>query len=175
MMQETVYFFDFDGTLMDSPMPTDANKKLYQKVRGREYPHRGWWSKAESLDMEIFNIQPLAAIEQVFRDAHDNPQHHAVLLTNRIYMIEKEIRKVLDKHRMYFEHYSFKATNDNKGQRILDIMQRYYPNVKNIVFFDDDQKHLDDTTAALAGYDYNLKLVKIKADATYLTQDAEIV
>ena len=35
-------FFDFDGTLADSPTPENGKQK-YKEVTGNEYPHQGWW------------------------------------------------------------------------------------------------------------------------------------
>ena len=62
---------------------------------------------------------------------------------------------------MPFEHYSYKHNNDENGDRILQIMKQFYPGVKNIIFYDDDQRHLDNAEMVLEGTDYNLKTVKI--------------
>jgi len=170
MITETIYFFDFDGTLMYSPLP-DEGKKIYKQKTGNEYPHKGWWSKPESLDLDIFDIQTKTNMEMEFRDVINNPKAHAVLLTNRLGRLGDAVKKVLDKHNMKFEHYSYKDTNKEKGERILDIMTKFYPNVKNIIFYDDDQKHIDNAKSVLAGTDYNLRTVKISSDLDYLNQN----
>lgn len=170
--EETVYFFDFDGTLMNSPLP-DAGKDYWSKVKGVKYPHKGWWSKEESLDMNVFDIQPKGQVETIYREVMTNPKDHAVLLTNRQFFLADQIEAVLDKHNMKFEFYSYKQDADEKGDRILKIMTTHYPNVKNIVFLDDDQKHLDNAEMVLAGKGYNLKTIKISSDLDYKTQDNE--
>ena len=85
-----------------------------------------------------------------------------------------EVKKVLDSHNMTFEHYSYKHNDHEKGDRMLEIMKKYYSGVKNIVFYDDDQKHLDNAEMVLAGKDYNLKTVKISSDLDYLDQSDKI-
>jgi hypothetical protein len=187
---------------MNSPLP-ETGKDIYQQVKGKPYPHIGWWSKPESLDMDIFDIRPKSGMEEVYRNVMKNPEAHAVLLTNRQYKLGDEVKKVLDSHNMTFEHYSYKHNDHEKGDRMLEIMKKYYPGVKNIVFYDDDdshfnliknkpemfkdyniklyhvngdyiQKHLDNAEMVLAGKDYNLKTVKISSDLDYLDQSDKI-
>ena len=48
--------FDFDDTLFHTPLPEEG-KKIWKQKTGKDWPHsRGWWSKPESLDTEIFDI-----------------------------------------------------------------------------------------------------------------------
>lgn len=170
--QETVHFFDFDGTIMDSPLP-ETGKDIYAQVTGKKYPHIGWWGRPESLDLNVFDIQPKADIESIYRKVIQSSHDHAVLLTNRQLKLGDLVKKVLDKHQMPFEHYSYKHNNDEKGDRILQIMKQFYPGVKNIIFYDDDQRHLDNAEMVLEGTDYNLKTVKISSDLDYQTQNDE--
>jgi hypothetical protein len=170
--EETVFFFDFDGTLMNSPLP-DTGKEYWAKATGTKYPHKGWWSKKESLDLNVFNIQPKGQVESIYRKVMTNPQDHAVLLTNRQYFLADHIEKVLDKHNMKFEIYSYKKDADEKGDRILKMMTEHYPSVKNIIFLDDDITHLDNAEMVLAGKGYNLKTIKINSDLDYNTQENE--
>lgn len=169
---EVVTFFDFDGCLFSTPLP-DTGKEYWAKATGTKYPHKGWWSKKESLDLNVFNIQPKGQVESIYRKVMTNPQDHAVLLTNRQYFLADHIEKVLDKHNMKFEIYSYKKDADEKGDRILKMMTEHYPSVKNIVFLDDDQKHLDNAEMVLAGKGYNLKTIKINSDLDYNTQENE--
>lgn len=169
-IEKEVHFFDMDGTLLFSPLP-DPGKDIYAQKKGKPFPHIGWWSKPESLDQEIFDIPTKPEIDAIYREVHKDENKHAILLTNRIFRLENEAKKVLHSHGMYFEHYSFKNNNHEKGQRILAIMTKYYPDVKNIVFYDDDQKHLDNAIEVLGHLDFNLKLVKVSSDLDYLNQN----
>jgi len=171
--EQTVHFFDFDGTLMNSPLPEEG-KLIYKQVTGKEYPHLGWWGRPESLDMDVFDIGTKLHVETIYRKVMSSPNDHAVLLTNRQLKLGGLVKKILDSHNMTFEHYSYKSDNDEKGDRILKIMKQYYPNVKNIVFYDDDQKHLDNAEMVLAGTEYKLRTAKISSDLDYLTQNDEI-
>jgi hypothetical protein len=44
--------FDFDGTLSDTPMP-DTGRIEYEKITGSPWPHKGWWGRPETLDMDV--------------------------------------------------------------------------------------------------------------------------
>jgi hypothetical protein len=56
-MRNKIYrFWDFDGSLIDSPLP-DYGKEQYERIKGIKYPHIGWWGRVESLDLNIFDIQ----------------------------------------------------------------------------------------------------------------------
>ena len=170
VVEETVHFFDFDGTIMHSPLPEDGTV-VYKQKTGRDYPHKGWWGRPESLDMDIHDINPINTVETIYRKVISSPHDHAVLLTNRQEKLGVLVKKVLDKHNMPFEHYSYKNNNDEKGDRIFRIMTQFYPGIKNIVFYDDDQRHIDNANMVLGGTDYNLKTVKISSDKDYLNQN----
>ena len=47
--------FDFDDTLCHTPLPEDGKQIWFEKT-GTEWPYNGWWSKPESLDLEVFDI-----------------------------------------------------------------------------------------------------------------------
>jgi hypothetical protein len=173
VIEEVVTFFDFDGTLCTTPLPEDG-KVIYEQVTGKKYPHVGWWGRAESLDMDIFDIQPKAHVETIYRKVKSSPNEYSVLMTNRQIKLSGEVKKVLDSHDMTFEHYSYKSNNDEKGVRILKIMWQHYPEIKNIVFYDDDDKHLDNAIMVFSDYpEFKLKTVKINSDNHYLNQTDE--
>lgn len=174
-MIEEVHFFDFDGCIMDSPLP-ETGKIIYEQITGTKYPHLGWWGRSESLDLNIFDIKTKADVEDIYRMVVQDPHKHVVLLTNRQLKLGHLVKTILDKHQLPFEHYSYKSNNDEKGDRILKIMREFYPGVKNIIFYDDDQKHLDNAEMVLNGLDeYYLKTVKISSHLDYLNQNEETI
>lgn len=155
-----VVFYDFDGTIMDSPLP-DVGKPHYEKTTGEKFPHVGWWSKPESLDLSIFDIQPHSDVAERFRKDKADPNTYVVLLTNRLFKLEKEIKKILDKHDMHFDEYSFKNDGRDKGERVLDIMKTKFPDVKNLEFYDDDPKHIQDVHSNLIDTEFEYQVYKI--------------
>jgi hypothetical protein len=40
---------------VDTELP-ESGKQIYLDKTGKEWPHIGWWGKAESLDIEILKI-----------------------------------------------------------------------------------------------------------------------
>lgn len=155
-----VVFFDFDGTLMDSPLP-ETGKDIYKEKTGNIYPHKGWWGRSESLDLKVFDIKTNPEIESIFRKYASDPNVKVVLLTNRQLKLAEPIMNVLSKHNMVFDVYSYKNDNREKGERILDIMQNKFPDIKSVEFYDDDVKHLDNTRDVLIDSDYEFNLYHI--------------
>ena len=45
---EELHVYDFDGTLVDTPVP-ERGMAEFEEATGTPWPHRGWWGRAESL------------------------------------------------------------------------------------------------------------------------------
>ena len=74
--------FDFDGTLFDTPLP-DTGKDIFKEKTGKDWPHKGWWGKGESMDSNVFNIPPVDSVLADFMFERANPETLVVLLTGR--------------------------------------------------------------------------------------------
>ena len=133
-----------DGTLLDAPLP-EQGKKEYERIKGKPYPHNGWWGRWESLLPE-FDIKPLDCILPHYDRATEDPNAARVLLTNRMYRLKPNILPILQKNKLYFEHHSFKYDGKTKMQRALSIMDEHFPDVTEIEFFDDMIEHIEDFT-----------------------------
>lgn len=155
-----VAFYDFDGTLMDSPMP-DPGKEIYHKKKGIPYPHQGWWGREESLDLDVFDVQTNPEIESRFREDASDPNTQVVLLTNRLEKLSEPIKKVLNKHNMVFDYYSFKNDGREKGERVYDILKLIYPKTELVEFYDDDIKHVQSVRDNLIDTDYEFKVYHV--------------
>ena len=155
-----VVFYDFDGTLMDSPLP-DPGKQIYREKTGKVYPHQGWWGRAESLDLDVFDIETNSDVESMFRKDASDPNTYVVLLTNRLSRLSEPIKKVLAKHNMVFDYYSFKNDGREKGERIVDILKSNYPDATNVEFYDDDMKHIQNVRDNLIDTDYEFKVYHV--------------
>ena len=121
-MKHIFNFFDFDGTLSQSPLP-ETGKPKWKEVTGTEYPHKGWWSKPESLSIEVFNIQPNPEVRAALVESLDNG-HTNWILTTRLPRLKEHVLKVVESFGIdttRFDGHSF-ASNLDKGQRILSII-----------------------------------------------------
>lgn len=127
------YIFDFDGTLMNTPLP-EPGKLEYERLTGKKYPHVGWWGRLESLD-PAFNIQPFPHIHEEYKKATTDGGL-TVLMTNRMSKHQDRVKEILLGHGMTFDIYSFKSGRESKRERTIQLLGGC-PNVSYIEVWDD--------------------------------------
>jgi hypothetical protein len=137
-----IVFFDFDGTLSDSPTPDDG-KVYYEKIKGTPYPHIGWWGKPESLDDEIFDIKYNVDVYNFYKKLKTEKDTLLYLLTNRIDKLSNEIELLLNKWGVELDGLSYKNDKRTKSERIANIISEY-ENVDEIIVLDDDVAIIDE-------------------------------
>lgn len=134
-------FWDFDGTLMDSPVPEEGRAK-WKEVTGSDFPHpTGWWSKPESLDDEVFDIKPFPAVLSQLNDDNARTDTKTILLTNRDIKLAPQVKHLLNKYNIHFDGFSMKDGSGEKDER-MDKYIENYPDVKEISFFEDMEDQL---------------------------------
>ena len=62
---------------------------------------------------------------------------------------------------MVFDFYSFKNDGREKGERVLDILAKVYPNTNEIEFYDDDERHIQNVRDNLIDTDYDFKVNQV--------------
>jgi len=144
-MINTLYSFDFDGTLVHSPMPTEG-KSIWLKETGIEWPYRGWWGKAESLDTNIFDIPKNDWVYQRYLDAVSEDDSYNILATGRLHkapgMLEN-VKKVLNQHNLSFDEIYLNWGGDTFNFKTTLFEQLIKKtNCENFVMYDDRQEHL---------------------------------
>jgi hypothetical protein len=135
--------FDFDGTLVDTPLP-DEGKDLYQNKTGKPWPHQGWWGRVESLDTTIFDMKVIPMTKSLYLKAMVDDDSLKVMLTGRLRKLSKEVETVLQKLNLTFDekHYNNGgATEDSKMKTINDILERY-PLIEFVTMADDRLSHI---------------------------------
>lgn len=135
---DTLYFFDFDGTLADSPEPFEGKQK-YKEITGKDYPHKGWWGKKESLS--TFDVSLYDNIVERYKEAKSKSNAKVILLTNRLSFLKKEVMKILNDNNITFDELNFKSDGRDKAERIKEILEKYN-NIKNIIIYDDRDDQL---------------------------------
>ena len=150
---EHISFYDFDDTLFYTPKPDlDKNgrkispltSKEYKKSTGENYPHRGWWGRKETLDMDIFNIPPNMYVKgEYLKDIKDD-NRLVIMMTGRIQKLSDSVISILDSHNMKFDKYYFNTTGDTLSYK-LDTLEKYVKNtksLKSIKIYDDRDAHI---------------------------------
>ena len=138
-----ISIFDFDGTLMKTPDSIEG-KKQWEEFYGKDYPHKGWWGKPESLDDAVFDIQPIESTVSDYKKETDNPNTFVIMLTGRIPHQSSQIEELLALHNIYFKEYHYKSDGDtltSKLNTIKSLLNRF-PQVKEIEMWEDREAHV---------------------------------
>lgn len=137
-----IAIFDFDGTLMDTPH-AEEGKREWEEKTGSPYPHRGWWSKRESLDTEVFDIQPIKSTISDYVIENDTPTTYMVMLTGRLPNQKDQVEDILHSYDIIFDEYHYKDDGDtlkSKINTIISLLNRF-PNVELIEMYEDREPH----------------------------------
>jgi RNase P/RNase MRP subunit p29 len=134
--------FDFDDTLVHTTLP-DEGKKIWKEKTGEDWPHRGWWSKPESLDMEIFDIPLNKKIYRRYKQAISDPDNYVILATGRVAPLKDEVYTILGHYGL-----SFDETHLNPGIDTFEFKSNLFEKLINemepeeFIMYDDRQEHL---------------------------------
>jgi hypothetical protein len=135
--------FDFDGTLVDTPLP-DAGKEIHQQKTGKPWPHTGWWSKPESLDLDVFEMPVVQSVVKSYTEEKGKPDTLMVMMTGRLPKLSTEVETILRHKGLTFDKHIYNmggATVDSKVKS-LDKLLIEYPNVVDIEMWDDRVAHI---------------------------------
>ena len=136
-----IAIFDFDGTLIDTPIK-DSGKTLYEQKKGLSFS--GWWGRPESLDMEVFDMKPIDSVINDYKVERERSDTLVIMLTGRIPKLSKEVKKILDANDIKFDRYFFNDMGETLKFKItiLDQLIKEYPKVESIVMWDDRDEHI---------------------------------
>lgn len=134
--------FDFDGTLINSPLP-DKGRDEYKTKTGKEWPHVGWWGKADSLDMDIFDIQPNPEVLAEYQKAMLDEEAIVILLTGRMTKLRAQVDKILTSHGLVFHeiHLNHGGSTDTVKIKTLSELLDKYPTITDVELWDDRASH----------------------------------
>jgi hypothetical protein len=127
--------FDFDSTLISSPMPETGKiewKKYYKKV----FQYSGWWGRPESLDLNVFDIKPFPKILNLLNKDVSTPATYTIVLTSRQEKLRPLIQKILDVNNIHVDKLDMQRDQRTKGQKILDYVKKF-PDLREINVYDD--------------------------------------
>lgn len=149
--------FDFDGTLMNSPLPEEG-MPLYKQITGNDWPHRGWWGQIDSL--APFDVKPIEKTKKLYDKFTSIPNSVSILMTNRIPKFESVVREKLKDHYI-FDYYDFKNDHREKPDRISEML-KMNPSIDTINIFDDMDEQIARFEAfKQANPNYNINVYQV--------------
>lgn len=166
-----LYIFDFDGTMMDSPLP-EPGKLIYEQLYGQPYPHKGWWGRRESLDVN-FDIKPIDSVFEVYKSTWESPNSITALVTNRMRKLEDLVLHHLERHQIIFQHYNYVDSlpgKNTKSDRIMRLMT-YLEGLSEVSIYDD----MDDQIESYVANKSAIEDMGVKVNLFRVTESKEIL
>jgi len=151
---DKIVSFDFDDTLVYSPKE-DWGKKFWSESTGLDWPYPGWWSKPESLDINIFDIPVNPFVYKKYLEACSEEATLPILATGRLdksrngerpgrLSLRKQVMDILRHHNIDFGTHTYlnpgMDTYDFKSILYSDLIEKYNPDT--FVMYDDRHAHL---------------------------------
>jgi len=133
--------FDFDSTLVNTELP-ETGKVVWQEKTGRAWPYIGWWSKPESLSLEVFDNKLIDNVIEAYKEEREKENTLVVMLTGRCKSLSKYVKAILDHHELEFDMYLYNfggSTFENKVMQISELLNNN-PDINDLKMFDD--KHI---------------------------------
>lgn len=142
--KQKLSIFDFDGTLMDTPIPEEG-KERWKEVTGEEWPYKGWWGRSGSLDMNVFDIQPIEEVVDRYKEEYNDPQTVTVMMTGRHEGLREDVMTILNAFDLEFDHYLLKKkspTIKDKLEKLESLLSKY-PNINKVEIWEDRANHVE--------------------------------
>lgn len=150
-----LYVFDFDATLVDTPLP-EVGRKIWEEKYGYPFPSKsvdeveqnkkitGWWGRKESLDMETFDMPLIPEVKSAYDKVKNDTDVMKVMLTGRRGNLANEVKAILDSHGLKFDAYLFNNKSDTLTAKItyLNDLLTNNPDIKDVTLFDDRTEHI---------------------------------
>lgn len=136
--------FDLDGTLIQSPTPDRGGKEIHKEKTGKDWPHIGWFSKPESLSMDIFDIPTIPHVIDDYTIEAEKSDTVTVMMTGRLKKLANEVKTILTAHGLIFDEYYFNfggTTEQGKIKAMNELLDKY-PDVVEVECWDDRIPHI---------------------------------
>ncbi len=135
--------FDFDGTLVNTPIPEESKKAMWKEKTGKNW-QGGWFSNPDSLNMDVFDMPTIPGVISDYKREAADPNSLVIMLTGRIPKLGSYVKAILDAKNLKFDDYLYNeggATEDSKIKQMEDIL-KYNPSIREIEFWDDRDPHI---------------------------------
>lgn len=135
--------FDFDGTLVDTPLPEEG-KKTYKEKTGKDWPHAGWWGQPMSLDMQVFEMPTITNVINDYKKEIQNSDTMIVMVTGRMVKLTDLVKEILNRHGLKFHEYHFNrgGSTESAKKKTFDQILSQHPSIKEVSIYDDRSEHI---------------------------------
>jgi hypothetical protein len=159
-----IAIFDFDGTLVDTPTPNTGVKE-YKEITGQEWPHKGWWGRAESLDMTIFDMPVIPEAIRGYNEQRSIEDTLMVMMTGRIKKLAPEVEKILNYYNLVFDEYLYNTGGPTLSTKLnyLDLLIDKNPTTKYVHMYEDRNEHIGPFKAWGSTKEIEFKITEIKS------------
>lgn len=135
--------FDFDGTLLNTPLPEEG-KKEYKEKTGEDWPHVGWWGQPLSLDSEIFDMNIIPSVIRAYLKEINDSNTMVVMVTGRVNKLSGLVKKILDDNGLKFHEYHFNngGSTESAKKKTFDKILSENPSITEMEVWDDRLEHI---------------------------------
>jgi hypothetical protein len=142
-MKNKLCIMDFDGTLVETPMP-DMGRIIYKQKTGNVWPHDGWWGRHESLDMEVFNMETIQDVVDDYNREKAKSNTIMVMLTGRLLKLADYVKNILDAKGFEFDEYCYNrgGSTEIEKMRTMEVLLEKYPDIDEMELWDDRLEHI---------------------------------
>ena len=135
--------FDFDGTLVNTPLPEEG-KKEYKEKTGEDWPHVGWWGQPLSLDSEIFEMNIIPSVIRAYLKEINDSNTMVVMVTGRVNKLSGLVKKILDDNGLKFHEYHFNngGSTESAKKKTFDKILSENPSITEMELWDDRLEHI---------------------------------
>jgi hypothetical protein len=151
---------------MATPEPQEGMKNWKEKT-GQDYPFKGWWSKPESLDLNVFDIKPFDGVLNLLKTEKKSPDTYVIILTSRMEKLRPQVQTILDVNNIHVDKLDMKTTEKKKGEKILDYIQEF-PDLEEIDVYDDRESDIASYKEIQSVVSENIKFNIFLADRGHL-------
>jgi len=124
-------------------MKPEEGKPIWKEKTGEDWPHRGWWSKPETLDLDIFDTKVNPYVYEEYLKAVSDPDNYVICATGRVEKLRPEVEKLLSEKNLAFDAIYLNTGGDtfNFKCRLFEKLIRKL-GVSEFTMYDDRELHL---------------------------------
>jgi hypothetical protein len=143
-----LHVYDLDGTLINTPTPEYGRAK-WEEAYGKPFPHTGWWSKMESLDTEIFEMNLLPEVKAFYDESYGQPDTMNIMLTGRrggrkFNDLTNALMAILKSKGLEFDSHHFNYMGDTAVFKVSEMnsILTQHPDIEEVTMYDDRDLHI---------------------------------